>query len=281
VGRPVSLDDAGRLARVVRLAPMAVLLAGCCARPSGPWDRPAFAWRDSSPGVVLVVDRARKLAVCTGTVVRSELAGEGFRSYVLTAAHCVDDDEHPHRWGVAAPGPAETHLPLAAGWLPLYGVPVLEATRVLVSPPRAKGLLGVDVGGPVEWVDDWAILTVDTPHALPVVQLSPGDPVSALAPGAAVSLLAYHDGAFHDRYGPFLQAHEHPFAWTGVPPDVAQPGHSGAPIVHDGEIVAILSGYGTNSFMCQLLCWSTWQTKLELVNVATIRREAAAHGLAL
>ena len=269
------------LARAAVLAPIAALLSGCCARPSGRWDHPAFAWRASSPGVVLVVDRASSVAGCTGTVIKSECAGDGFRSYILTAGHCVHDDDHPHRWGVAAPGRADTHLTLSAGWLPLEGVPVLEATRLLAFRPEATWRDRFDFGGPVEWVDDWAILAVDGPAPMPVVPLFSGDPATGLAPGAPVSLVAYHDEALRDRYGPFLQAHEHPFGWTGVPPGVAQPGHSGAPIVRGGEVVAMLSGYAGNSYMCRLLCWSTWQTKLRLVNVETIRREAAAQGLVL
>jgi hypothetical protein len=274
-----------RFAGAVLVASAVPLFAGCCSPPSSPWDRPAFAWRDAAPGVVLVVDRASGVAMCTGTVFRSEPVGARFRSYVLTAGHCARDADHPHRWGVAAPARGDEHMPLAAGWLSLEGVAVREATRVLAS-ERDDDMSGWSIslfgdGSTIRWVHDWAILAVDLDAPLPVLPLFGGDPATDVPAGAPVSLVAYHDRVFRDRYGyVFLQSHEHPFAWTGVPPGVAQPGHSGAPIVEDGRVVALLSGYVTDSIGCRLFC-GTWATRLTLVSVATIRRDAAAMGWTL
>ncbi|HEY1690951.1 MAG TPA: trypsin-like peptidase domain-containing protein [Polyangiaceae bacterium] len=272
-----------RVAGALLLALTVAFGEGCCARPASAWEPAAFAWRESAPGIVIVVDRARGMAICTGTVVRSDPAGERFRAYVLTAKHCVDDDDHPARWGIAAPRRGDAHLPLGAGALSLVGVPVLEARRVVASTHSAKfAWAPVVTGATIEWDDDWAILAVDSPAAMPVVPLFSSDPETALAPGTPVTLVAYHDGAFRDAYGNwFLQSHEHSFSWAGVPPGVAQRGHSGAPIERGGEVVAILSGYRQNSNFCRVLCGSTWQARLVLVSVETIRRECAARGLTL
>ena len=204
---------------------------------------------------------------------------------MLTARHCVDDDDHLRRWGVAAPARGDEGLPFSGGWLALYGVRVYEATRVMVHDGAVNGALDLFASrlleSRVEWVDDWGILALDSDARLAVMPLDDANPAVDLPPGALVSLLAYHDGAFVNRYRhPFLQSHEHPFAWTGVPPGVAQPGHSGAPIVHDGRVVAVLSGFVQDPPACRLLC-GTWVQQLRLVNVASVRREAARRGLAL
>ena len=74
-----------------------------------------------------------------------------------------------------------------------------------------------------------------------------------------MSLASYHDDSFVDEYGPMLRPHEHPFAWTGVPPGVVQGGHSGAPILWKGQVVGVFSGSVTNSYACQLVSGHTGQ----------------------
>jgi NAD-dependent SIR2 family protein deacetylase len=57
------------------------------------------------PGVVVVVNRARRVGGCTGTVVGTIPARHGFESLVLTARHCVvDNDGEAIASGVAQPG---------------------------------------------------------------------------------------------------------------------------------------------------------------------------------
>lgn len=106
----------------------------------------------------------------------------------------------------------------------------------------------------------------------------PGDPERSVRPGDSVSLISYADGSPRDSHGPFLQPHEHPFAWTGVPPQIVQGGHSGAPVIRNGRIVAIFTGATGNSYGCQWLCGKRWPTKLRFVNVASIRSQARALG---
>jgi hypothetical protein len=269
------------------LVPAGALLAGCCVRPASPWDRTALVEdREIPAGVVLVVDRRTSMPnmpVCAGTVFQQATTPAGGRAYVLTAKHCVPDDE-PGRWGIAAPMPGARIPVTAAG---LVGPRILDATRVAAAPSHFEFPLTLSwfQTATIDWVDDWAILTVDTPDPLPVLPLLAGDAAS-LTPGEPVVLVAYHDATFldHDpatrRGTPFVELHEHPFSWTGVPEEIAQPGHSGAPIVRDGHVVAVLSGWQANSNGCRLLC-GTWPVALQLVNVDTVRREAAQQGLRL
>jgi hypothetical protein len=200
--------------------------------------------------------------------------GATFRAYVLTAKHCIENDE-PRRWGITAPA-ADARVAVTAAGLPdttiLEATPVATGTDGLAFPYRWLW------PGTIDWVDDWAILAVDSPSRLPVLPLFIGDPpVAPLAPGASVSLVAFHDVTFVDHRTAFMELHEHPFGWTGVPADVAQGGHSGAPIVHEGRVVAVFLGEVVDSYACRLFC-GTWPTKLRLVNVETVRREAATAG---
>ncbi len=262
-----------------------VLIAGCCIRPSSPWDHTALVEdREIPPGVVLVIDRKASMPnmpVCAGTVVQQTTTTGGFRAFVLTAKHCVTENE-PGRWGISSPVPGARIPVTAAGFV---GPGVLDATRIAVAPSHFELPLSWFQTATIDWVDDWAILTVDTPDPLPVLPLFAAD-AESLTPGDPVFLIAYHDATFVDpgtatrRGTPFVELHEHPFSWTGVPEGIAQPGHSGAPIVRDGRVVAFLSGWQKDSNGCRLLC-GTWPVALQLVNVETVRREAAQQGLRL
>jgi hypothetical protein len=233
------------------------------------------------PGVVLIVDRKTQTPVtCSGTVIQEAPSGGGFRAYVLTARHCVDDDD-PQRWGVVAPL-AGAH----AFTEPALVEHTFAAVRMAASPWTSYELPVVRrfSSDPIDWVDDWAILAVDSPAPLRVLPLDPGD-AEALAPGTPVSLIAYFDWQFGDVHGSWyepthLALHAHPFGWTGVPEGISQQGHSGSPIVRDGRVVALHSGAHLDSNACRLFC-GTWPVALRLVNVATVRREAEQQGLHL
>ncbi|HEX6765344.1 MAG TPA: hypothetical protein VF103_07695, partial [Polyangiaceae bacterium] len=74
---------------------------------------------------------------------------------------------------------------------------------------------------------------------------------------------------------------EHPFAWTGVPPEIEQGGHSGAPLVRDGAVFAIFSGTKTNGYACRLVTGKRWPQKLRFASVFAIRAQARAVGFEL
>jgi hypothetical protein len=261
---------------------MTVVLAGCCVRPSSAWDQTTLVQGPRIPsGVVLMFDRkANTPLTCSGTVIQEAPSGGGYRAYVLTAKHCVDDDD-PRRWGVVAPLPG-----IHAFTEPALLEHVLAAARVAASTGTSyEPLLEWRFSGPpVDWVDDWAILAVDSPDPLPVLPLDPGD-TAALAPGTPVSLLSYFDWQLGDLHGSWyepthLALRAHPFAWTGVPGGISQQGHSGSPIVRDGRVVAVHSGADLDSNVCRIFC-GTWPVALRLVNVTTVRREAEQQGLHL
>jgi Trypsin-like peptidase domain len=248
-------------------------VGGCCPRSASPWDRAAtITTRAELKGIVEIVDHVTHLGVCTGTVVKTVATPAGFAAYVLTAKHCVDDADHPGRWGVSTPRPGD--------YLSLFGTPVLDATVIYASTTTDSAPeTFVDFSSTTfNWIEDWAILRVDAPEPLPVAELFRGDPTRTLEPGAPVTLPSYHDAEYSDRYGPKLEAHEHSFAWTAVPPAIVQGGHSGAPVLYDRKVIAVFSGYVSNSNWCQLVCLKKWATRLQFTSIATIREQAMAHG---
>ncbi len=221
------------------------------------------------PSFVVVVDRNRGVGGCVGTVARVVPSAQGFDAYVLTAKHCVVD-EHGQRVRVGVA------IPAAGDEIQAIRSPVFDATVVYMASEDH-----LSTAGTVVWQSgDWAILRVRTPTPWPVASLYLGDPEQALEPGEQVSLLAYTDRAYRAPR-PKLKPHEHPFRWTGVPPEIEQAGHSGAPLVHNGEVFAIFTGATENSYNCQFLCKARWPTKLRFVSVATIRSQAAALGFEL
>jgi hypothetical protein len=246
-------------------------LSGCCVRPSSPWDQTVLTERTAIPGVVAIFDHALGVAMCTGTVIKNEPTNSGFAAFVLTAKHCAPDLDHPHRWGVS--------IPAAGDIVSLMGSHVLDATLMYTS-PNDDAMWGVGLfRGSVDWLDnDWAILRVNTPTPLPIVPVFSGDPMYAIPPGAMVTIAAYHDIAYSEREATFLRPHEHPFAWTGVPAAVAQGGHSGAPLLWNGEVVGVFSGFDSNSYACRCVTGRTWPTRLRFVSVATIRKQASTQG---
>jgi hypothetical protein len=264
VGRSCQGRETNRLVLIA-----AVLISGCCVRPSSPYDQSVVVARDVLPSVVVVVNRDRGVGGCVGTVIGVVPNAPGFDAYVLTAKHCVIDAKgRLARVGVALPAPSDEVLAIRS--------PVFDATVAYLASEDDRS-----TDGTVVWESgDWAILRVQAPTSWPVASLYPDDPEQALEPGERVSLLAYMDKEYRDPR-PMLKPHEHPFRWTGVPADIEQWGHSGAPVVRNGEVFAIFSGATQNSYGCRLICGTHWPTKLRFVSVTAIRAQAARQGFDL
>ena len=270
--RPCESSEALRCTtrRKSLFGPLATLAfaAGCCVKPSSAWDRSPAVRRDNVPGVVAIVKKVQRVSGCTGTVVSSVPHGTGFDTYVLTARHCtVDHDDHLIALAVGTPADGDDPANFRS--------PIFDA----VVAYSALGDESESVGTVVWETGDWAILRAATPSRWPALRLYQGDPARYLHPGEQVALLSYADGAFRDHsFHLLLQAHEHPFAWTGLPPQVEQGGHSGAPVLREGEVIGVFTGATENSRGCQLVCRSKWPTKLRFVNVAAIRAQARLQG---
>jgi V8-like Glu-specific endopeptidase len=257
-------------ARELAVTALALSGAACCRVPYSAHDSAPPAARAELPGIVVIVDRARRVGGCTGTVVASRAAGKGFDSLVLTARHCVvNDDGDAIPSGVVLPGAGDEIQKIEARVYPAS----------LAYAPDERETTGDDT---IKWDEhDWALLRVHTPARLPVLRLYRGDPATDVRAGAPVALLSYADREYRTRAGWRLAPHEHRFRWRIISPEIVQGGHSGAPVVRDGEVVAVFTGYVTNSNACFLATLGKrWPTKLKFVNVATIRARAAAQGFA-
>ena len=267
-----------RLPLVFSSAAILFAVAGCCSRPTSAWDQSTIAPRDALPGVVVIFDRARRAANCDGFVVASEAADGGFSAYVLTTRHCVADKDHSRAFGIATP--------IGGSRAKLAPADVLDATLAFTSAGSDETFRNVPVSAKksdgIEWIEnDWAILRVTSPRALPVLPVFAGDPTSAIAPGEPVTLASYHDALYADDKGDRLWPHEHPFGWSGVPLAAAQLGHAGAPIVRNGEAVALYTGTVYGSYTCELISAQTRPTKLRLVSIADALAQAKEQGFTL
>jgi hypothetical protein len=226
--------------------------------------------RSEPPGVVVVAARAQKWGGwCTGSVVKTVAAGREFDAYVLTARHClVADEVQGLSLGVTVPRYNE------------YAA-ALESTVFGATVAHVSSVHRTVSAGSIVWDDgDWAILRVRTPVRWPVIKSFDGDPANAIPAGDRVELLTYFDGAFFDFSSRevTLVPHAHPFHWTGVPRDIPQGGHSGAPVLKDGQIVAMFVGSTSNRNYCRWFCLESWPEKLRFVSIASIRAQAARAG---
>ncbi len=223
-----------------------------CARPP--------AWPHS--GVVVVgigPEPPDREHFCTGTVVSSTAATK----IVLTARHCIAD----------APGPRRSTLlsisypssdPERNGWKTVRA-------RVLAMPERAAP--EPDAVGPWTWLDtDWALLRVDTADALDAIPLLDGDPTRLIPSGDRLDLVSCFDTG-----EPGLRCHAHTFAFGDRPKALVEGGHSGAPILWRGRLVATFSGGRPDWFLFFRRLW--WLRTLDVESVAPVRAALLGHGI--
>lgn len=204
------------------------------------------------PGIVVVSTAS---GVCTGTVVKVfDVAGAVY-AWVLTAKHCVQDPKG-----------------LSVLWMDRGGSTYSVGARVAAAASGSftSDLIAPPSGDAVEWNEDWAILQIPTPPALPVVPLFAGDPATDVAPGTEVSLYAYFDVAYPGKDGKHMaRPHEHRFRWTGRPAELGQQGHSGSPVLVDGKVFAIFVGDVANTYGSRLVTGETWASRYRFVSIAT------------
>ncbi len=249
------------------LAAVVLLGTGCCRRPASPLDVATIDVLADGAGIVVLVDRRSSTAMCTGAVIGSRrTGGDDFATDVLTASHCVASAANV---GIELPPPGASATSTASSLLPVEVVLRSDDDEVSGSSER------------IDWVDDWVILRARGPWTTSALPLFDGDPNTAIPRGATVQLVSYHDRVFFNHGTVTLSAHAHSFPWRGVPPSLVQAGHSGAPIMFRGQVVAVFSGSRQNSRGCQLLCGSEWPEALRLTSVAEVRDVAHRAGVRL
>jgi len=230
----------------------ALIGVGCWPR-SHPRD--VGAWpTETPPGLVMIETRPGHPG-CTGTIFHNAPGA----AHVVTAQHCVTDSSAEKRVS-----PIAVLRPEGRAEGPIWRrYPV---TRVFTS--RAPSDCATTEKGEVQWISDWAILEIPTPTkltVLPLLELE-GSPMM----GDRVSLESFFDVDFE-----VPRAHAHDFVWGRFSRELVQRGHSGAPVVWNGQLVAVFSG-ATAYFSWFHL--SRQPDKLTLVPVETIRREATMSG---
>jgi hypothetical protein len=234
----------------------ALISAGCIPRshPRGIGYPPM----EAPPGLVVIETRPGHPG-CTGAIVHNAPGA----AYVLTAGHCVFDSRRgPAKASVLLPRARDMRLSWAR----------YRIVRVLKSPAAANHPIAEE--NEVKWISDWALLEIPTETILPALPLLELGGTDLPRSGDAVLLQSFFDVEFDDD----LRAHAHDFAWGHFSRELVQRGHSGAPVLWNGRLAAVFSG-ATARF--SWLSLSRQPHKLTLVNVATIRREAALAGLVL
>lgn len=239
----------GSAAPIVILTGSSMLaLLGCSAVATSPFA--TFDWPTQIPSGLCIVEVGTKGSGtrCTGTVFKSIHS----RSYALTAKHCFD-----HRQGI--PLQASVLMPATESGSAIWRKYPIR--RVLV--PRGSSVKRQSEDHDVIWRQDWAIVEIESSDPPLSVARLIADAGNADPPWRQVSLTSFFDKKF-DHFYP----HVHEFKLDDVPADVMQRGHSGAPILSNGKIVAVFSGY--------------WETRtllifpsrtIALTSVKTIRRQ--------
>jgi hypothetical protein len=218
-------------------------LSGCCLPPAPP--APATP-RASLPGVVVIVD-SRGWAVCTGAAIAPSL--------VLTARHCTWDVK-----GVTVPREGDHVTGLRTPFAMAKPLEIPVRHRYAEGPGSVRGM---------DWdPDDWALLEVDgTFQTLPLYD---GDPIWDIPRGARVSMPSYVDREHIADKKLYLRPHEHVFTWGDPAEELAQGGHSGAPLLWEGKIVGIFSGQSHLSRGGERVCGGR-PTLVRFVSSRTIR----------
>jgi hypothetical protein len=234
------------------LASLAIVGSGCW-RVRQEQAPPLENWpRQTPPGLVAIETRPRHTG-CTGAVVHN--AG-GF-AYVLTAGHCVQ--HKPEYVAVVRP----EGRPQGVFWWRHQVTRVLSAAEPKVVAEEEQ----------TTWGSDWAILEMRTAQVLPIIPLLEVDRAESLPIGETVALETFFDYPVQSLY-----AHAHYYGWREFCPALLLRGHSGAPVLWQGQIVAVFSGATTTFSVLHL---SRWPDRLELTQADTVRRQAAACGLSL
>lgn len=217
---------------------------GCAATKSHlmgrSWD--TSGWHTGIQSSIVVIEAPPDYPRCTGAVIG---AADG-ATYVLTARHCVmDDEQRGYPVSVASPkhcthGFAWEHRP---------------AQRIVVSTGH-----------------DWALVRIQPLPGQEYLKLA-NDRRDRLRRGERVTLVSYFDPSV-----PQLFPHEHKFAWDEVSEDVDAKGHSGAPVLQRGQIPAMFCGSLTKWRALGLVRWTA---ELQFVMGYVIAEEAADCGILL
>jgi hypothetical protein len=226
-----------------------------CSRPAAsPWD--TSHWTAKPVAGLVVVGEDPMRPDCTGSVIASAPQP----TLVVTARHCVVDD-----YGNARATSFTVNLPeVTANGVRWRAMVAKIALTVPLATPKAQADDDASNGG-TRWDDsDWAFLTIDGNERLATVPLFPGDPATEIPRGDSVEL-----ASFFDDNESALFPHVHRFAWGDHPRELAQGGHSGAPILWHGQLIAAFSGARADWFL--FFRRYSWLRHVNLVSVVRIR----------
>ncbi len=249
--------------RVFVAATIGSLASGCFCTARCQEAAVAHEFEVGPPGAVTV---RSDTAVCSGVLIESEPLSDGrWRHRALTAKHCFSS------WEGKNPT-ADLRVPLDGGYVKVLAR--LEAWGE--GEVHRSFWLGISPGhDESEWEssDDWAILTFTSEQRFQTIPLAR---TTKLRNDDRVVLLSYLDTDHTWKLIP----HEHVFAWGTVPVNVPQEGHSGAPIVANGEVAAITVRAYTQSIACRLVTGCRYRAAL-YVSADTIRASAHRQGFLL
>lgn len=183
---------------------------------------------------LVVVDQVREGGgvVGTGSIVHSSLE-QG--TYVLTAFHVVEGSEDPGVWVWDESSGRPDCIPGYRRIQARVVVPERQASTSWFEPGWMRASRELE-GAFHKFLTDFAILKLETDELFPVLPAYSGSP-REIPPGAPVRLAAIHPERF---------PHFHEFAWRRpVPEGVLLPGHSGAPVLFEGEWFYLVTGHGS------------------------------------
>jgi hypothetical protein len=229
---------------------MATTAVGC--------GRPA-AWPHSG---VVIVSRAPPPAhrgTCTGAVVSSTPSG----TLVLTARHCVVDDD-----GAAKAAEFEVTYPAAGPGGDVWRTVPAWVVRTGQTTPGSWEPEPETADGWTWLHEDWAVLRVDTSDPIESIPVLEGDPARIIHAGEPVELVSCFD-----TDEPRPRCHTHTFGFGDKPRELIEGGHSGAPILWRGRIIATFTGGHADWFLFFRRFW--WLRSLTVGDLAKPRAALA------
>jgi hypothetical protein len=231
---------------VVLLAALVPLLG--CGRPA--------SWQHSGVVIVSVGPPAPGHHVCTGAVVSSTPDTK----IVLTARHCVVDER-----GAAGADVFQITYPRPGSNGDDWRTLPARIIRTGASDPQ-RPTPGAESW---TWLDnDWALLRVDTTEPMVALPIFDGDPATAIPPGAPLELVSCYDSG-----EPQYRCHTHPLAFGDRPRELIEGGHSGAPILWHGRLIATFTGGTPTWFLFYRRFW--WLRALTVGSIAPVRAALA------